>query len=393
MGSARAEVGLPVGHSPALPYDSKCREGQITANLPAADLGPAAVGAIRQLCGDLRRPGLWGQLERIPCGTAPRRGVLGLALERLRVRSLGGHQYLHPSSRFEHSLATLEREHPDAGTIFRFACLNQPVPRAMLPRVEDSTIAGLRRAGLLDDGDGVRLRVRLVPYADESYLADPLWMDDQASSQTKPSHVHWQTHLQVRFLLGLNPTIAGRSLLEVGCGTGLLSVRLAPILRHVHASDISARSVAYARANAVLHGATNLQASVSDLFSTVTGHFDLIVFNPWQPSVRSIDLIRRFLEQVGSFLAPDGRLLLVVSSVSDSSGEPFMRELDAHLAQCGLSAERHVVSSWSIAPGTLDSLNFLLVQRAAGRMPPVRIRPSLQAFRWRLRQNTLTRAC
>lgn len=118
----------------------------------------------------------------------------------------------------------------------------------------------------------------------------------------------------------------GDFVLEVGTGTGLIAAEMAKVTRVV-ATDINPHAVFCARR-------AGTEVVRTDLFGGIRGTFDLIVFNPpylpTQPEERMNDwleyaldggetgrvIIDRFVEEVGRVLAPGGRILLLVSSLT-----------------------------------------------------------------------------
>jgi release factor glutamine methyltransferase len=126
----------------------------------------------------------------------------------------------------------------------------------------------------------------------------------------------------------------GDRVLEAGTGSGLIAAELAQVTGVV-ATDINPHAVLCARQRGV-------DVVQSDLFSGIRSTFDLIVFNPPYLPTRQeerIDdwlehaldggengrlVIERFSEQVGRVLAPDGRILLLISSLT---GLPEVRDL------------------------------------------------------------------
>jgi methylase of polypeptide subunit release factors len=116
--------------------------------------------------------------------------------------------------------------------------------------------------------------------------------------------------------------VPGASVLDLGCGTGVVGLMAQARGGRVTAVDRDARAVAAARTNGlgrVLEG---------DLFAPVAGEtFDLVAFNPpylrGEPGRRALghalyagpdfELLRRFHHDLPTALSPGGEALVVVS--------------------------------------------------------------------------------
>ncbi len=88
----------------------------------------------------------------------------------------------------------------------------------------------------------------------------------------------FSTKLLFKYLSGLD--LNGKKVLELGAGSGLLSIYAAGKEAHVTAIDISRKAVETIRQNAVRNH-VNLEVIRSDMFSALGGRqFDLILINP-----------------------------------------------------------------------------------------------------------------
>ena len=117
-----------------------------------------------------------------------------------------------------------------------------------------------------------------------------------------------------------------KKVLEIGCGSGFLSIVMAKKGAEVTAVDGSKDAVEATRLNAKKND-VSLTCFGSDLFSSVTSKFDLIVFNPPYLPDESNDatysggktgrkVIEKFIKQVKEYLNKNGRVLLLISSLT-----------------------------------------------------------------------------
>ena len=151
------------------------------------------------------------------------------------------------------------------------------------------------------------------------------------------------THLLLR--VTLEEVGPDDRVLEMGCGRGMISKRLAPLARKVLATDINPNAVRILRR-------AGIDAVQADLFCGIRSKFDLVLFNPpYLPTAEDEvlkgwlnfafdggktgrDTINRFLEMLKDHLDPKrGRALLLVSSLSAPS------ELREKARKEGLTAE------------------------------------------------------
>lgn len=118
--------------------------------------------------------------------------------------------------------------------------------------------------------------------------------------------------------------------LEVGVGTGIIALTLAKTCKEVHGIDINPKAIEIARENARVNNIKNVKFWISDLFINVEEKYDLIVFNPpylpgepknelersWSGGNGGREVIDKFLKEVRSYLRPNGKFLILVSSLN-----------------------------------------------------------------------------
>jgi release factor glutamine methyltransferase len=137
--------------------------------------------------------------------------------------------------------------------------------------------------------------------------------------------------------------VRGRSCLEIGCGTGLISIFLARNGNGVIATDINPFAVECTIRNARDNG-VNIEVRHTDLFKGIKGEFDLIIFNPpYLPSKKEdrgekwhdlaldggsdgLSQTRRFIKEAPKRLRKGGALYTLVSSLSPKGSVDSMLE-------------------------------------------------------------------
>jgi release factor glutamine methyltransferase len=122
--------------------------------------------------------------------------------------------------------------------------------------------------------------------------------------------------------------LAGKQVLDIGTGSGVLGLFCAMRGAQVTASDIDELAIKHVASTSSLLG-VKLNLVVSDLFADVPGRFDLIVFNPpYLPSESIQDgavdggpmgrtVVDRFLRCLPDHLRKGGESLLLVSTLNN----------------------------------------------------------------------------
>jgi release factor glutamine methyltransferase len=111
-----------------------------------------------------------------------------------------------------------------------------------------------------------------------------------------------------------------KNVLEVGCGSGIITLHAAMKSGHVTAVDVSPDAVQNTKLNLAAQGIENATVYVSDCFASVSGEYDVVISNPpWMglqlgdPNKQwasSVALIPSLFRDSGRFLV-DGGLLVI----------------------------------------------------------------------------------
>ena len=178
---------------------------------------------------------------------------------------------------------------------------------------------------LVDDGDVVHATTRIGPH-DELLIAS----DHAGGAEQHADHVPG-VHRPSVALAHLTIRGHGERALDVATGNGIQAILLAAHAKHVVATDVNPRAVAYAAFNAALNGARNVETRTGSFFEPVAGEqFDVVVVNP--PYVVSPET---------AFLFRDGDV------AGDGVSEHVVRTAPAALAPGGFAS---LLISWALDP-------------------------------------------
>lgn len=124
--------------------------------------------------------------------------------------------------------------------------------------------------------------------------------------------------------------------LEIGTGSGLVSISASLKCSEVTCTDINPHAIRCARNNIKLNNRENITVILSDLFENIEDEYDLILFNTpylpvnadehvdddyskaWDGGESGREVIDEFIVQAPSYLKEDGIIQLVQSSLSDN---------------------------------------------------------------------------
>lgn len=186
------------------------------------------------------------------------------------------------------------------GAVVRFFLLARPLPAAALetvfPALGSQGLCALGLAESADDGGRLAAAVDLRPYGwDAGEGAKEIWVASDLAAHQRPGvlrsdHVLGIGHASATLVQTTARRQVGRAL-DLGTGCGIQAFHLLGHARHVVATDISERALAFARFNLLLNaGALGLdpdrledriELRRGSLLDPVAGElFDLVVSNP-----------------------------------------------------------------------------------------------------------------
>jgi len=351
-------------------------------------LDPALAEAVTGLVGPLGPRADWRAFGAVP-GESVETGAWRRLRSAVAEPFTSPYRFLSPSPFQARHLRTLARSGgPDGRRLFEFLCLGRPLPARDLEQwIGGERVGSLRDRGLVVElGHELALALRLVPVGDHFYVSDsPVVERHGPGLGLVAAHLTDQTGDGLAWLRAALRRGGARRLLEIGSSIGLVALELRDLVPERMGAEIDPRSHALSLINRALRDDPGAAFVRSDLFAGVAGAFDAIFFNPWQPSFRNLDLLRRFLASAPAHLRPSGWIGLWVSTHDTAPGvDPVLDLVREFARQERFHVTRHVIRSW-FGDRRVDTISCLVLARhpSGGEW---RVARSPATVEWRARQ-------
>jgi methylase of polypeptide subunit release factors len=232
-----------------------------------------------------------------------------------------------------------ERRLPDTrlASVVRLLYLQLRAPTAEAVRaLGRPAIDALVATGLAEVGDEVVPRVRILPVGSLLVASD----DYPGTDGDNPPDYVVAFSPTSQLLASLTPRRRVDRALDVGTGSGVQALFAARHARHVVATDVNPRALAYTALNAGLSGLTNVECRPGSLFEPAGGErFDLITCNaPYVVSpenrwvyrdagLQADEVSERVVRGAADHLADGGYATMLVSWIARDESDPDERPL------------------------------------------------------------------
>lgn len=147
-----------------------------------------------------------------------------------------------------------------------------------------------------------------TPFADQTLAAQGWRRSGSGDHYDEAAMREWADATAAR-ALARQP----RAVYEIGCGTGMITFRVAPHCATYWASDMSPAAIAHLRAHAAAHGAAHVQLAVkeaADFSGVPDAAADLVIMNSVAQHLPSLDHLVAVLAGAARIVAPGGAILL-----------------------------------------------------------------------------------
>lgn len=185
-----------------------------------------------------------------------------------------------PSRQLRNQARLLDRtsEPSCLNALLRWFWLGVPVSAASAADVIPAEMVSLlEHSGLIAEQDGVWVGMAMLLHMDGFLVA----ADHPAAIERRDADLVLWPNPTSKFLAKFAVRRHSRATLDLGTGSGILSLMASSFSDKVIATDLNQRAVEFARFNAWLNGVKNIEVVAGDCFAPVAGEtFDLILSNP-----------------------------------------------------------------------------------------------------------------
>ena len=184
------------------------------------------------------------------------------------------------------ALRRIAGSHGPLETLLRLFLLDEPVRENEVgTAIAPTPIDALHSLGIVAEADGwMRGQMRIVPHGDIIITSDlPPERTTTAGSRTGPRAADLVPGLHRPSITLADLTVRRPvdTALDVGTGNGIQALLAARHARHVVATDVNERALAFAALNAAINGCDNIELRAGSFFEPVAGErFGLVVCNP-----------------------------------------------------------------------------------------------------------------
>jgi methylase of polypeptide subunit release factors len=275
-------------------------------------------------------------MSSYPVPDRPAAAALGDALRRVgyseeRVSDLVGED-AYPGEQDEVPVSERRLPQTHFANVVRLLFLQLPLPAAeAIGALGDQAIEALATTGLADVGDDVVPRGRILPVGSLLVASDDYPSHD---GENPPDYVVAFSPTS-QLLASLTPRRRVARALDVGTGSGVQALFAARHARHVVATDVNPRALAFTELNAALNGLGNIECRPGSLFEPAADEeFDLITCNaPYVVSpenrwvyrdagLQADEVSERVVRGAAEHLAADGFATTLVSWIARDENNP-----------------------------------------------------------------------
>ena len=214
--------------------------------------------------------------------------------------------------------------------------------------------------------DMLKFTLSFIPFDDYIFLREPHHVYDAFSIEPeKTGHPEFDN----RVWMGADSIIFARFLkkylnnkfyiraIEIGSGTGILTIVSSRFAKSFEAIDYNNRAIQYTKLNVAINKIKNIKTHYSNMFKNVEGKFDLMLAAPWFVDLEKggLEEVPDVMEGLKQYLSEDGLCIMTLNSYVKNGKDPVIDYLknfvqstdyDLDLYTIGYNVETFRIKEW-----------------------------------------------
>ena len=207
---------------------------------------------------------------------------------------------------------------------------------------------------LFQKDDMLKFTLGFVPFDDYIFLREPHQVYDAFSiDPEKTGHPEFDNRVWMgadsiifaRFLKKyLSNKIYSRAI-EIGSGTGILTIVSSRFAKSFEAIDYNNRAIQYTKLNIAINKITNIKAHYSNMFKNVEGKFDLMLAAPWFIDLKKggLEEVPDIMEGLQYYLHKDGLCVMTLNSYVKNGKDPVIDYLRNFVKSTNYDLDLHTI--------------------------------------------------
>jgi predicted nicotinamide N-methyase len=212
----------------------------------------------------------------------------------------------------------------------------------------------LKNKIILENESKYQFTLSFLPYDDYIFLRetnndyDDFYTDPEITGHPEFDNRVWVGADSVIFLRYLKKILGNQKFkrgIEIGSGTGIVSIVSSQFTNNFEAIDYNKRAVQFSKLNILLNEVKGINSTYSNMYENVKGKFDLILSVPWFVDIKKSGLeeVPFIFEGLNSFLEDEGCCLITLNSYVKNGIDENIEFLKRFIKKNNYSVELHTI--------------------------------------------------
>ena len=219
---------------------------------------------------------------------------------------------------------------------------------------------------LLEKNDKFKFTISFIPYDNYIFLREPYEVyeafniDPEKTGHPEYDNRVWMGADSIIFARFLEKYLSNKfykRAIEIGSGTGILTIVSSKFAEVFEAIDYNKRAIQYTKLNIAVNKIKNIKTTYSNMFEKVEGKFDLMLAAPWFIDLENggLEEVPDIMDGLENYLNNDGLCLMTLNSYIKNGKDPVvdylksfarLKNYDLDLHTIGYNIETFRLNDW-----------------------------------------------